>query len=250
MLLDETLGDWAAAPIEGLCAGFAGAGRQETREAIADALRSRLGGASVHVVHDANVALAAAFEEGTGAILIVGTGSIFFSRDKNGKTLRSGGWGWRIGDPGSGDALGKAVLRAALAEYDGGPFTSLTERLSQKGMTSTEVILSTIYENGLRPAELAPLLLRAVEDGDWVAQQRLIQEANALAEQAERLVDRAGDALPHRLAFTGGLSKEPTYRKALTTALERRLPGWSFIHSETPPVEGALRLARRMGRNT
>lgn len=245
-LFEKTLGDWGAAPIGGMCAGFAGAGRQDTRHALANALRSCFEGAPVHVVHDARIALSAAFEEGTGAILIAGTGSILFAREEDGTTRRSGGWGWKVGDPGSGDALGKAVFRAALAEHDGGPSTLLSRHLEEKSLTSREEILAVIYESRIRPAELAPLLLRAVEEGDWVAQQLLTREINALVAQVERLARRAGDTLPHRLAYTGGLANEPTYRITLESALKKRLPTWSFTHSKKPPVEGALRLAHQL----
>ena len=59
----------------------------------------------VVIVHDAALVLAAAVGNSSGIALISGTGSLVFGRDTAGRTARAGGWGWLLGDEGSGFAL-------------------------------------------------------------------------------------------------------------------------------------------------
>ncbi len=51
-------------------------------------------------------------------------------RERGGETARAGGWGWRLGDEGSGYDIGHRALIAALRDHDGrGPATLLTESI-------------------------------------------------------------------------------------------------------------------------
>ena len=235
------------APLGGVAVGLAGAGREEQREAVTRALQTRLGGAPVFVTHDADVALEAAFGSDGGALLVVGTGSLVYARTEDGDTLRAGGWGATLGDDGSGTALGRAALRAALASYDGGPPSTLADGIKETfGLDSADAIISAVYLDGLPLADVAPVLLAAIEADDWVASSILTRETNSLGQQVGWLATRAGNRVPQQLAYTGGLSKEQVFRTSLTAALERHLPGWSLRASQGEPVEGALALAHRL----
>ncbi len=237
---------FGGAEIGGVGVGLAGAGRAEAQAAVADALRGHLGGARVAVTHDADVALEAAWGSGSGAVLIVGTGSLVFARTLDGAPLRAGGWGLALGDDGSGSALGRLALRAVLAAHDGGPPTALVEHAAEAGLATPDDVLQALYTDGRPLAAFAPLLLHAAEADDWVATTALAREANALAQQAGWLATRAADTVTHRLATCGGLTAEPVYRAALDAALERHLPGWTVRRAEHEPADGALALAERL----
>ena len=68
--------------------------------------------ARVVVVNDALVALEAAIPGGPGVVIISGTGSIAYGRNAAGEAARAGGWGYVLGDEGSGYWIGRAALRA------------------------------------------------------------------------------------------------------------------------------------------
>lgn len=51
-------------------------------------------------------------------ILLSGTGSCCFGRNRRGATAKAGGWGHQLGDQGSGHALGYAGLREAIARLE------------------------------------------------------------------------------------------------------------------------------------
>ena len=61
------------------------------------------------------IALEAAFGSGPGVIVIAGTGSIAYGRNREGQTARAGGWGFAISDEGSGHWIGRTAVAAAIA---------------------------------------------------------------------------------------------------------------------------------------
>jgi glucosamine kinase len=119
-----------------LYGGFAGVGREEERRALEIEL-NRLGVAEEVVVDtDASIAMADAFDEGPGIILLAGTGSIAYGRSIDGRFERSGGWGPTFGDEGSGFWIGKRALGIVAAAADGRePATALSGSI----LTATEV---------------------------------------------------------------------------------------------------------------
>ncbi|PSQ73550.1 MAG: N-acetylglucosamine kinase, partial [Bacteroidetes bacterium QH_6_64_77] len=184
-----------------VCAGVAGAGRSEEQEALATHLRRVLaddaGAVHVEVVHDACIALEAAFGSGSGLAVIAGTGSVVFGRARDGTTHRTGGWGYVLGDPGSGYAVGRAGLRAVAAAFDGGADTSLRARVDERwGIDGREVLIRRVHEDEFALQDVAPLVMEAAANGDAVAADILTSQAAALLDQVEWLLDGTDDIAP------------------------------------------------------
>lgn len=231
-----------------VCAGVAGAGRADDQQALARRLEALLSNASYHVrvVHDAAIALEAAFEGGSGLIVIAGTGSVVLARTPDGSIERAGGWGYLIGDEGSGYALGACGLRAVAHAFDGGPGTALRPMLAERhGIDHRDTLIRYVYGEDWSIQEVAPLVLDAAAAGDAVATRIVRDQAAALAEQVRWLVERNASIEP-RMALLGGLVRVDYYRSALQDALQERLPSWAIDVLESPPVVGALRLAGQM----
>lgn len=244
-LVGEARTAFEEAPLAGLAVGIAGGGRAEERDAVQVALRDSLGTDAVSVTDDAVIALEAAYGEESGTILVVGTGSIGYARTLDGDILRVGGWGAALVDDGSGASLGRAALRAVLADYDGGPPTSLGALAATLfGLQTADAVRAEAA--GGRLARFAPLLLAGATEEDWVATSTLARETNALAQQLGWLATRVGDSVTPRLTLAGGLSGEPVYTASLLAALDRHLPGWSLASTPADPAEGALAMALRM----
>ena len=78
---------------------------------------------------DACMALEGVTGGDKGMIVICGTGSMALLDDGNGQRA-AGGWGYLLGDPGSGYGIAMAGLRAAIRHWEGiGPDTGLRGRL-------------------------------------------------------------------------------------------------------------------------
>ncbi len=248
-LLTDALASLDYETVGGICLGVAGAGRENEQADLADRLRARLPAlADVPLVveHDGLIALEAAFGGESGMVALVGTGSLVLARTEDGTLLRAGGWGARIGDEGSGTALGTAVLAAVAADFDGGEPTALRHLVAeQHGLTSPADLIRLVYGDGLAVQTLAPLAVAAGESHDWVGTRILKTQANALAQRAGWLVAQAEDTLTPHLVLTGGMTQEPYYRECLAEAFLRHLPRWRIVRPEHRPVHGALARAQR-----
>lgn len=229
-----------------LCAGLAGAGNPEDRKALARHLRERLEGFSIpylHIVHDAEIALEAAFEGESGVIVIAGTGSVVFGRATDGTLERAGGWGYLIGDEGSGHALGAHGLRAVTADFDGGPSTRLRSMLAEAyGLSTRDEIIHAVYRKDWPLQQMAPLVIEAATAGDAPAQRVLQEQTRLLVRQVCWLCERLPSIEP-QIALLGGLMNEVSYRKAFEQRLSEYLPQWTVHAPKHRPVVGALRLA-------
>jgi len=94
----------------------AGLGRPESRSQMADLLRADLAPiARLRVQSDLVGAGWACLGGGAGLVGILGTGSVAFRFDGNAVVARRGGWGYLLGDEGSGTDLGRNLLRLVLS---------------------------------------------------------------------------------------------------------------------------------------
>lgn len=239
-------------PIEQLsvCAGVAGAGRADEQEAIARRLREALADVAdtvrVEVTHDADIALDAAFGSESGLVIVAGTGSVVLGRTRDGTTRRVGGWGYRLGDPGSGYAVGRVGLQAVVAAFDGGADTAIRPRVAdQYDVNDREALIHWVYQDEGGLQTVAPLVIEAAADGDPVASDILTSQADALTQQVEWLLAATDDIAP-RIALLGGMLRNEHYAQILRRALRDRVPNWSVEILQQEPVVGALRRARRL----
>src|SRR5690606_18298443 len=106
-------------PAAALCAGLAGVGNATERGIVEESLRRAEIAERVMVRTDGETALHGALGGGEGILLIAGTGSVAYGRAPDGRVERCGGWGMVVGDEGSGFAIGRASLTAALQSVDG-----------------------------------------------------------------------------------------------------------------------------------
>jgi N-acetylglucosamine kinase-like BadF-type ATPase len=234
---------------DALVVGAAGAGREPERAELEQALRLERLAARVQVTTDVALALAAAFGEGPGIVVSAGTGSIAVARLPGGETRRSGGYGWQMGDEGSGYAIGRAALAAVSRALDGrGAPTALLEMVLQRARCLDGEMLVR-WAGAAGPAEvagLAPAVFRAADAGDATAQGIADFAARELARMVEAVREHfpAGDAVP--VALAGGLLASGG---ALRERLVARLEGTGVaIAPEAPdPLRGALALAARLG---
>src|SRR6266545_3599925 len=172
-VMEEAIGDLDVRPAA-ICLGIAGVDRPDDARVV-KAIMKRIGyKAKVLVVNDALVALEAGAPDEPGVVLIAGTGSIAYGRNEHNQAARVGGWGYMLGDEGSGYWIGRAALRAVLREADRrGPATQLTGLLlNYYGVPRAQDLIAQVYNAQLKPAAigaLAKCVQSAFSDGDQVA---------------------------------------------------------------------------------
>jgi glucosamine kinase len=229
-----------------LVVGAAGAGRAPEREELRTAIRNENIAGYVTVTTDIEIALAAAFEEGPGIVVSAGTGSVAVGRDQTGKRHRIGGYGWQMGDEGSGYAIGRASLGAVSRAADGrSPPTALSRRLLQ-ATRSADLDALVRWAAGASPSEvaaLAPHILEVAAEGDPLAQGIADYAARELSQLAICLLPKMDLTPPVRVAITGGLlSPDQPLRRALLAKL-REESALKPTEAPVDAVKGALLLA-------
>jgi N-acetylmuramic acid 6-phosphate etherase len=240
------------APVAAACLGLAGADRDDERALIQDWARRVNLAARVEVTNDAALLLATGTPAGWGLAVVAGTGSIAYARNRDGRTARAGGWGYLLGDEGSGYALVMAGLQAVVRAADGrGQPTRLTERfLARLEVGQPQGLIALVYGGSwdrAALAALAPLVLEEADAGDAAATEIVDREAQELAltaASAVRRLDPEPKALP--VALAGGvLLASASYRQRFLDALAAR--GWHAdpVTLVPQPAEGAVRLALR-----
>ena len=230
--------------------GLAGAGRPEDQAFVTDwAARVRLAD-RVEVTGDATLLLAAGTPEGWGVAAIAGTGSMAYARAADGRTARAGGWGYLLGDEGSGYALVLAGLQAVARAVDGrGPATSLRERfLTKLNLGEAQELIPLIYRGGwdrATLAALAPVVLEAAEAGDPVASTIVGQAAGEVGGNHSRRGAATGNGNGPDTAGTGGRSASRVDKLpgASARALAVRGVQPASVHLVAEPAEGALKRA-------
>ena len=240
------------------CVGLAGVARPADHERLVAWAAHSLPGVPITIANDAQLVMAAGTPRGWGVALICGTGSIVMGSSPDGRTARAGGWGYLLGDEGSGYAIGLAALRAVMRAYDGrGPQTVLVDAvLGHTGLDDPAGLVARTYvpaagaraaASAARPAQiaaLAELVDAASLAGDGVAHD-ILQEAGrelALAVWAVvRRLELAG-AVPCGLAG-GVIVKGAALRAAFmeaATVLGCELAPLTLV---SEPARGAIALA-------
>jgi glucosamine kinase len=229
-----------------LLVGAAGAGREQEREELRKALRSENIAGKVTVVTDIEVALAAAFADGPGIVVSAGTGSVAVGRDREGRRHRIGGYGWQMGDEGSGYAIGRAALGAVSRAVDGrSPRTALSDRILS-ATRSADFDALVRWAAGASPAEvaaLAPHVLDIAEHGDTLAKGIADYAARELSQLAICLLPKMDLDGRVGVAITGGLlSVDGPLRRSVLAILGEE-QDLEPLEKPVEAVVGALRLA-------
>jgi glucosamine kinase len=196
-------------PVDALCAGFAGVGREVERKTVEDAFSARGLASAVSVITDGEAAFFDAFRDGPGLLLVAGTGSLAWGRSEDGRQARVGGWGTLLGDEGSGYDIGRSALRAAARAADGrGGETALSSRLmDQVGAEQPDRLIPwAIGAAKSAIAALAPTVCEVAGEGDRVALDIIAAAIEALAAHAATLLQELApwNADPG-IALVGGL---------------------------------------------
>lgn len=230
------------------CIGMAGVDRPEDAAVVRGILSRLVPRCPVVVVNDALIALEAGAPGAAGVVVIAGTGSIAYGRDTFGRAARAGGWGYVLGDEGSGYWLGRQALRAVLRAFDGrGPATSLTDRvLAHYEVSRPQDLVREIYYGRFKPstvAACASLVEEVANEGDLWAQSLIETGAKELSLAARAVCDRL--SLPDGpVILAGGIFKAvPRLRAGMVSALTTHRPGIVVRALTHEPAAGAVSLA-------
>ncbi len=234
----------------GICIGTAGVDTKKTLQEMERIIGLLSFPCPVHVTNDAEIALAAQTRGKPGILLISGTGSIGYAINEHGQNARVGGYGYLIGDEGSSYWLSRKAITAALRGYDGtgGETVLLPMILDALKLQYIEDVLDFVYQgNKSDIAALAPLVIKALQEGDLVARGIVEDASRHLAGMATALAHKLSmEQKPYPLVFAGGLFLNTAMMADRVYSIVRETyPNLVFTLLEQEAVAGAVYIAAR-----
>ncbi len=263
LILDATVRRAAAQLGHGIPSGWiarhtvaclANADLPEEEVEHAAAVQAQGWSATSTVVNDTFAILRAGVADGDaahwGVAVVCGAGINAVGVAPDGRVARYLALGTISGDWGGGHGLGLEVLWHAVRAEDGrGRDTVLTSYLtSHFGVERVEEVTIGIHQ-GKIPGDdligLAPMLLRAADDGDPVAVSvvsRLADEISVMIIAAMRRLGLTGLATP--VILGGGVitARNPLLMSGITRQLSEAAPAAEVRVIDVPPVAGAALL--------
>ena len=247
-ILEELLSPYGGlnARIDGLYAGISGGGLARNRGALHRCFTSKLPNVrNLGNGSDSVNAISCVLAHGDGIVAIAGTGTSVFAR-RDGVMHQVGGWGYLLGDEGSGFDMGRMALQAVFTRagragkaHRADPGMCAKTGVSPFGKRSR----GSIRGDGPLIASFAPCLIETAESGDEVAADLCHQAARSLYEAilaARRWLDMS--VCP--VVMAGSVWQAGGY-------FEKKIGDWlgdDFIlmRAEQPPVYGAVAEAARL----
>ncbi len=163
---------------------------------------------------DLYVALEAMDESGECAVVISGTGSMALHRNADGIIRHAGGWGYILGDEGSGYSIGLSGIKAAIRSYENcSEKSALTDECLNYFSTDNIYDLIDLYYDKTVSrkvtAAFAKNVISLAESGDKIAENIIKSEAKLLSETVISLLDEAKRDIP--IGLWGGIFQHNKY---------------------------------------
>lgn len=180
-----------------------------------------------------------------GALIISGTGALSFATDGN-ITVRTGGWGHRAGDEGSGYWIGQQILRAIFQYEDGRkPKPTILKDLvyNKLNISNVEQLMNWLYQPSYTNAQVASIcsvLHEAITNGDDVAIEiaRLASEelANLAVTTVRKVITNENE--PFTIYVNGGVFKNNIviFNMFKQLCLEK-MPTLTFVLCDKQPID-------------
>lgn len=234
--------------------GFAGAWDDwPSIRAFADALRSELGAHEVVVTSDVVIAYAGALGREPGVLVSAGSGAVALGLGDDGELARVDGWGYLLGDAGSGYWIGRAGLEAALRAVDGrGRLTRLVDLARERhgDVRRLHSIIAGDPAPARTVAAFATEVVACAADGDAVSAAIIDEAVAELVISVRTAANRTQGDLPayHVCAVGGLLSGDGLVGRRFADALAREEPEARLRPPAGDALHGAATIAEDAGR--
>ncbi|HEX7689004.1 MAG TPA: BadF/BadG/BcrA/BcrD ATPase family protein, partial [Burkholderiaceae bacterium] len=184
---------------------------------------------------DSRTALMGAHAGGPGSIVAVGTGAVGEALHADGRRVAVSGWGFPVGDEGSGAWLGLRAMQIAHRALDGrAPAGTLAQAIWRRISDRRDTLLEWCSRAGQHDyAQLAPLVFECADTD--AAAQALVRDIGQEIEDMALALD-PGLQLP--IVLLGSIGQRMADR--LPAALRARI-----VEPSGDAVDGAHRLVRQ-----
>lgn len=232
--------------VEQAVIGIAGLDTPFDHDVIEAFVREAFRQAGIHaqsmiINNDGMITLLGSIGDQSGIIVAAGTGSIVLGTTKDGRHTRIGGWGHRIGDEGSGIAIGTAALRHIFRAIDGRePESGIRETILQELQLQTDAeLMAWMYSDQYsveRVASFAPIIFRLADAGDSAALGILHEASTGLASACIAAIEKLRlNEEPFALVMAGSiLQKHALVADEMIRLLSERCAKFHVMQSREP----------------
>lgn len=239
--------------IQGILIGTTGAGRESDAKKLENAFYEYTSAGSIkvplfRVESDARIALEAAFGGEPGSILIAGTGSIMFGKDRNGNLIRVGGFGRLIGDEGSGNYLGKCALEAVAKAYDGrGEYTMLVDIIRDEfNINNSAELITEVYSNNFECSKLSPFVVNSAAKGDKICINIVTRNVEELLLHIKSMYKKLNENILRLTLIGSAVTTENYYASQFKEAIQNYFPNVRIEEGLYPPEIGAVIMLKQI----
>jgi N-acetylglucosamine kinase-like BadF-type ATPase len=199
----------------------------------------------VTVTNDAVAALTSGTFTREGLVVIAGTGSIVYAVQQN-SISRMGGWGYLLGDEGSGYYIGQEALRAITRQYDAYGLNedafskAILERLA---LTDPTEIITLIYEH-TQPriciSSITRTVLLLATQNNEIAKRIVDRAVTHLVQLLQMMFRKEPQVKKFPIVTCGGLFENQYFVQCFQAKLQQSTIDNQIIQPEVPPAIGAF----------
>jgi len=242
----------SASDIRAVGVGIAGASNSHSETWLISVISPVLPQTIIIPSSDLEIALVGALGQHHGILVLSGTGSAVFGVSSTGQTLQLGGWGYLLGDEGSGYWIGLQALKRIIQDneeyydefvhYENSTLNHII--LDHLNLSKPRDLIHWLYRSDEPPvtriASITRLIVDEANRGNWDAINLLQSASIHLAGKVDLMKRRLGytDA---PIAFAGGLLDNDN---RLSRDLTDRLGLAYRPIAKHPPVIGGALLAK------
>ncbi|GAA5094866.1 BadF/BadG/BcrA/BcrD ATPase family protein [Microbacterium yannicii] len=229
----------------------AGVSGLTTKEADAAEFLARIADPMVREVilaHDSTTSFLGALGDTRGAVVAAGTGVVTLAVGAE-RVARVDGWGYLMGDAGSGYWIGREALDAVMREFDGrGPATRLRTVAEERwpDLGQAYIHLQSADDRVSVVASLAEHVARLASDGDAVSQHITVRAGGELAHSVETSLRRVRSDDPDELfaaCAIGGVFRSPQLLEAFSSHIAASELNVTLVEPRGHGIDGAAALA-------
>lgn len=228
-----------------VAAGVSGLTDRDADPAALLGLVSGSGVRRVDLAHDSTTSFLGALGDRHGAVVASGTGVVTLAVGAS-DVARVDGWGYLMGDAGSGHWLGREALDAVMRAYDGrGPATGLTDRVQAvwPDLAQAYMALQADESRVSVVAGFAADVAQLADQGDAVALDITARAAAELALSVRTAIARVrtGDESVAVCAL-GGVFRSTPLRTVFERTVTADVAGAEIVERRGDGIDGALAL--------
>ncbi|QEO08928.1 N-acetylglucosamine kinase [Protaetiibacter larvae] len=234
-------------PVSSIAAGVSGLTSAEDDPEAWRVLLGDLAPERVLLAHDSVSSFLGTLGDARGAVVASGTGVVTLAVGRS-HVARVDGWGYIMGDAGSGYWIGREALDAVMRAYDGrGPATALTA-VVQERWPALEDAYVQLQSDPARVSVVASFARAVAElaDADAVAEAicraAAAELAHSVATGLRRVADAGAPEVP-LVSAIGGVFRSALIRRAFEELLRAELGEVRFEAPHGTGLDGAAALA-------